>query len=116
MITHAFPNIAQAVMAWARPTNVYIVCKRQQDFKTVETYNLETVKLMRQSAGQPLEMKTEGQRSWNNEVVYAEPKLQLKVDDVITFDCEKGERFRVIEKIDWSMYGYIEYRLRGDYK
>lgn len=116
MITNAYPSVAQAVMAWARPTKVFVVCKRQVDFKTVESLMLQTVRVMRQSAGQPLEMKMEGQRSWNTEVLYAETSLALKVDDVVVFDCETNERYRVIEKIDWSPYGYIEYKIRSDYK
>jgi hypothetical protein len=116
MITNSYPSVAQAVMAWARPTKVYLVCKRQEDFKTVESYKMYTAKLMRQSAGQPLEMKTEGQRRWNNEIVYAETSLELKVDDVIIFDCEQGERFRVMEKINWAIYGYIEYKILSDYR
>lgn len=116
MITNAYPSVAQAVMAWARPMKVFVVCKRQVDFKTVESLKLNTIRAMRQSAGQPLEMKMEGQRRWNNEVLYAETALALQVDDVIIFDCETNERYRVMEKIDWSPYGYIEYKIRSDYK
>lgn len=116
MITNAWPNIGFTVMAWARPTLVYIVCKRQQDFKTVESLIERNVKMMRQPIGQDLEMKTEGQRKWIDEIIFAECSLELKPDDIIMFGCETGEKFRVVSKTDWSQYGYVEYKLKSDYK
>lgn len=110
------PNIQFGVMAWAKPTEVYCVGKRQQDFKVIESMSMQTVKLMRQPKLQPLEMKSEGQRRWIDETVYAEPQLNLKVDDIILFGCPTGKRYRVMDKVDWSQYGYIEYSIKSDYQ
>lgn len=116
MIYAGLPNLQSAVMAWAQITNVYVVCKRQQDFKTVESYILRSVRMVRIPTNQPLDMKREGQRRWNDEKIYSEISLDLKVDDIIAFGCEGCERFRVMEKIDYSQYGYFEYSIRSDYK
>lgn len=113
--TQALPNLKQAVMAWASETNVFIVGKSQQDFKTVESYYQKTVKLVRIPSGQNLEMKHEGQRRWNYETIFADHNLDLKVDDVIMFDCISSQRFRVIKKNDYSKFGYIEYQVQSDY-
>jgi hypothetical protein len=116
MITYGMPNVMSAVMAWARPTNVYLVLKRQQDFKTIETFINRTVNMIRQPSNQTLEMKVDGQRKWIDEIIYTEAALELKVDDVIIFNCENGERFRVMDKVDWSANGFIEYKIKSDYK
>ena len=102
-------------MAWAEQTTVFVVAKRQVNFKTVESKYQKTVAIVRNPNGQDLDMKPEGQRRWNTETVYSDPDLDLKVDDMISFSCEDSQRFRVVSKTDFSKYGYIEYSLMSDY-
>ena len=111
-----YPNMRSAVMAWASPTRVFISAKRQIDFKTVESYYDKTVNIFRVPTGQHLDMKPEGQRRWNTETVYADASLDLRVDDIIIFDCADGQKFRVIDKTDWSKFGYVEYGVTSDYR
>lgn len=110
-----FPSMRDAVMAWAENTTVFITAKRQEDFKTVEQYFRKTVKMVRVPTGQQLEMKAEGQRKWNTETLYALPDLELKVDDTLCFDYEGNCKYRVLNKTDWSRYGYNEYQITSDY-
>jgi hypothetical protein len=116
MMGGGFPNMQQAVLAWAKETTIFIVAKSQKDFKTVESYYQKTAKIMRVPTGQPLQMKREGQRGWNSETVFAENSLVLKIDDIIVFDCETGQKFRVINKTDYSQFGFVEYQLTADYR
>lgn len=102
-------------MAWASDTKVFIVAKRQNDYLTEEIYFEKNVKMFRVPTGQNLEMKPEGQRKWNNETIYADISLDLKVDDIIIFDCVSGQRFRVLSKTDWNQFGYVEYAILSDY-
>jgi hypothetical protein len=104
-----------AVMAWASDVTIFIVAKRQNDYLTEESYFEKTIKMVRIPTGQNLEMKPEGQRRWNAETIYADNSLELKVDDIIIFDCKAGQRFRVIAKTDWNNYGYVEYSILSDY-
>ncbi|NCX93983.1 MAG: hypothetical protein EBX40_04840 [Gammaproteobacteria bacterium] len=115
MIPQGLPNVGNVIMAWAKLTSVYVVCKRQQDFKTVESYIERTVRAMLQPKNQPLNIMEQGQRKWSEKTLYAEVSLLLKPDDVIIFGCQSGKRFRVIDVVDWSDYGYMEYSLRSDY-
>lgn len=110
-----FPNMHAAVMAWASPTLVYVIGKRMVDFKTVESYTEHQVNLVRIPSGQQLDMKPEGQRRWNMETIYADNAFDLRVDDNITFDCINSQRFRIMNKTDWSQYGFIEYQVISDY-
>jgi len=111
----SFCNMHDAIMAWAKPTTVFVVAKRQVDFKTVESYFEKRVNLFRVPTGQNLDMNKEGQRRWRNVTIYTDNSLDLRVDDIIFFDCSTGERFRVMSKMDWSEYGFIEYDLTSDY-
>jgi len=111
-----FPNMRSAVMAWASPTTVFVSAKRQVDFKTVESYFEKTVNMFRVPTGQQLDMKPEGQRRWNTETVYSDNQLDLRVDDIIIFECAEGQKFRVMNKTDWTQFGYIEYQITSDYR
>jgi hypothetical protein len=102
-------------MAWAKPTKIFITAKRLYDYKVVETYFEKTVSMFRVPTGQKLDMKHEGQRSWNTETIYSDNLLDLKVDDIIIFECIESQKFRVIEKTDWSEFGFIEYHIMSDY-
>jgi len=112
----SYPNMRSAVMAWATPTRVFIAGKRQDDFKTVETYYEKIVSLFRVPTSQALDMKPEGQRRWNTETIYADVALELKVDDIIVFECADGQKFRVMDKTDWNQFGYVEYSVVSDYR
>lgn len=110
-----FPNMRSAVMAWARPMTIFVTAKKQVDFKTVESFFEYNVNLFRVPTGQTLEMKPEGQRRWNTETVYADVSLELKVDDIIVFECRESQKFRVINKTDWNQFGFVEYHVVSDY-
>lgn len=111
----AFPNMRQAVMAWAEPTRVFVTTKRQVDFKTVESIYETTVNMVRIPTGQNLDMQTNGQRAWNGETIYCDIALSMKVDDVVCFEDVRSKKYRVLNKTDWSKYGYLEYTVLSDY-
>lgn len=115
MMNNQLPNMNAAVMAWARETRVFVTAKRTYDYKVEESYFEKTVKLFRVPTGQSLEMKPEGQRKWNTELLYTDNDLDLKVDDIIIFDCKESEKFRVMNKTDWNQFGYIEYKITSTY-
>lgn len=110
------PNLNCAVMAWASMTKVFISGKYQADYRIEETYFERNVNIFRVPTGQRLEMKMEGQRAWNNETIYTDNALDLSVDDIIIFNCFEGQKYRILNKTDWSAYGYIEYEITSDYK
>lgn len=109
------PNLNSAVMAWARPTRVLIVAKRQEEFKTIESYYEKTVSIFRSRGNRTLEMTPDGQRNITTEKIYTDNSLILKNDDVILFECNNGEKFRVIDNVNYSEHGYMEYTIKSDY-
>lgn len=114
-MNNQLPNMNAAVMAWARETRVFVTAKRTYDYKIEESYFEKTVKIFRVPTGQALEMKPEGQRKWNTEILYADNSLDLKVDDIIVFECKESEKFRVMNKTDWNQFGFVEYRITSTY-
>lgn len=59
-----------------------------------------------------LMMKPEGQRSWKWYQVFSETQLPLSTDEVIN---RLGQQYRVMQLNDFSLYGFFEYHLIGDY-
>ena len=114
-MNNQLPNMNAAVMAWAKETRVFISAKRTDDYKVVESYFEKVVKIFRVPTGQALEIKAEGQRKWNTEILYSDNALDLKVDDIIIFECKESEKFRVMNKTDWNQFGFVEYRITSTY-
>ena len=114
-MNNQLPNMNAAVMAWARETRVFITAKRTYDYKVEESYFEKSVKIFRVPTGQALEMKPEGQRQWNTEILYSDNSLDLKVDDIIVFECRESQKFRVMNKTDWNQFGFIEYRITSTF-
>jgi hypothetical protein len=57
-------------------------------------------------------MLPEGQRKWKYYRIYALSNLDLQPDDVFKI---KGVSYRVLEKTDWSKFGYFIYDTIEDY-
>jgi len=110
-----FPNLNSAVMAWAQDTRIFVVGKRQEDYKTYETYYEYKLKIFRVPSGQQLEMKKEGQRSWNNETIYTDNSVDINVDDIIYFEDVKSKRYRIMNKTDYTDFGFVKYEIMSDY-
>lgn len=111
----SLPDMRKAVLHWSKLTTVFIVTKSLVEYETIETIRQQTVKLMRAPTGQDLEMKPEGQRAWNSEIVFSDITLELNPDDIIIFDCIDSKRYRVVSKTDYAQFGYLEYKVLSDY-
>lgn len=59
-----------------------------------------------------LMLKPEGQRAWTWFQVFADPVLELEVDDEGAF---QGVKTRVMVRDDFSLYGYVRYEWAQDW-
>lgn len=59
-----------------------------------------------------LEIQSQGQRKWHWWEVNTTSALPLEVDDIVIY---LGKQFRVMSKLDYTLYGFINYRLINDY-
>jgi hypothetical protein len=109
------PQLTTAVIGWADHVMIGLVCKSQENFKTVESILTKRYKAVLQpSQAKQLHILPEGQRGWKWYQMHAEPSLQLEVDDIVIID--HGHRYRVMAKSDYSAYGFMEYELVRGYE
>ena len=103
-----------ALANWMVPMVFIKIVKTVVDFQEVETKTNTNFKGVWQPlTGQKLQIKPEGQRAWKWFTCHAEIGLTLIPDEIITY---KSTNYRVMEKMDYSEYGYNEYHLVQDYE
>lgn len=113
-ITGSLPNVSGALLDWFQPITFILIKKTTVNFKLVEERsNYTFMGVVESQTAQQLQMKPEGQRSWNYINVWALPNVALKVDEVF---CYQEKEYRVLRKNDWSQYGYAEFECVEDYK
>jgi hypothetical protein len=113
-LSSALPNVGAAVMEILMPCRASYIQKQQIAGYTQEVLIDIITKVSIQSINpQQLKMLPEGQRIWKNYTIYALSNLDLEPDEVFTINYIK---YRILAKIDWVEYGYIEYSTVEDYK
>lgn len=109
----ALPQVSGALSNWQQTMTFTTIVKTTVNSVLVETKTDTTFKGVWQPMGAAqLKLKPIAQRTWKWFTCHAEPKVQLKNDEIITFN---SENYRVMEKLDYKEYGYIEYHLVKDY-
>lgn len=107
------PNVSGALNDWFQKLTFSVVTKAVVNSVVTETLTTTVSKGVWQPfSPQQLLLKPEGQRAWKWFTVHALPSLILSPDDVFVF---KTVRYRVMQKLDWKEYGYVEYHIIQDY-
>ena len=107
------PQVSEALLGWFQAMTFYLITKSITDFDLTETKTTVTTKGVRQPfSAQQLALKPEGQRAWKWETLHCLPDVKLNPDDIVVFNAVK---YRVMEKLDYSEYGYLEYHIIQDY-
>lgn len=108
------PQMGEVLPSWFQPMTFTLVTKSLVDYEVQEVLVTVTTQGVRQPmSAQELAIKPEGQRGWKWETIHCLPNVKLKLDDIIIFDTVK---YRVMQKWDWSEYGYIQYEICQDYE
>lgn len=112
--TGTMPNVSGAIQNWFQPMTFVVVEKAVEGFQNVETpTNIDFLGVWQPMTAQQLSMKPEGQRKWKWFTVHTQPGVPLDPDDVVTY---LGTQYRVMQKLDYTLDGYIEYHLIDDYE
>lgn len=107
------PDAGQSMRAWFQKLTLYRVVKIINDFEISESkIPFTTNGAIQPLSGRKLEMKPEGQRSWDWLEVHCENGLTLIPDEVIEY---KGIKYRVMQTKNYSAYGYGYYEIVNDY-
>lgn len=107
------PDMQDALTDYFQRLSFVRVKKETINFQNVETETPHNFMGVRQPfSPQQLMLKPVGQRSWLWEMIHSYPDLILTTDEVILFG---KVRYRVMQKLDYKEYGYIEYHIVQDY-
>lgn len=107
------PDVSDALLDWFQNMTFDLITKTITDYDLTETATTVSTKGVRQPfSAQQLSIKPEGQRAWKWETLHCLPNVKLNPDDIVVFN---GVRYRVMEKLDYSEYGYLEYHIIQDY-
>lgn len=108
------PDVSGGLLNWFQTLTFTKIVKTVVDFEVSEARTTFSAQGVRQPmSAQKLSMKPEGQRAWKWETIHATPDLVLAVDEVISFGTTD---YRIMERLDYSPYGYVEYHVVEDFK
>lgn len=108
------PNVLQGLLQWFQPLIFGQVLKAVVNFNVVETVTEITFfgMWMPYKPSQTLLMQKDGQREWVYFKLFALPSPGLSPDDIL---IQNSIQYRVLQKSDFTQYGYVEYLLIQDY-
>jgi hypothetical protein len=111
--TGTMPNVLSALLDWFQPMTFTTLVKAVVGFQNVEVpTNIDFRGVWQPFTAQQLNTKPDGQTAWRWFTVHADTTLILKPDEVITY---LGSQYRVKEKLDYSLNGYVEYHIIEDF-
>lgn len=110
------PDVSGAIYDYFQQLLFEKLKKLVVNFQNVEVATpIYTLGMWQPMKVQMVAMKPEGQRKWKWFVLHAAPALaaELAPDDCIRY---LGTQYRVAERFDWTLYGYVEYHIVDDYE
>ena len=112
--TNNLPNMSETIKNWFQNLTFKKIVKSIVNYQAVETETIISTKGVRQPfSPQQLKVKPEGQRAWKWETLHCLADVALVPDEIVEFN---SIRYRVIEKKDYTEYGYIEYEIVQDFQ
>lgn len=112
-LSSALPDVSVSVNEFLQNVKLGFVQKQQIEGVTQEITTYKFYRAVKQPMNEDLQIKMEGERSWKWFTIHATPDLILVTDDIIIFE---GLRYRVMGKMDYKEYGYVEYHVIEDYQ
>lgn len=111
----AFPNMATTLYSWEVPLTLEKVIQDviEGDLVTT-TQQIDFKGVWQPLKDEALQFKPEGQRSWEWIWIHAvSSTLNLETADKVIFN---QKRYKIVEKKDYSLNGFVEYQLVRDYE
>lgn len=108
------PSMRGTVLGWFKPLTMIFVTTTMKDgqAQAVER-ELKTSGMIQAGDPEKLEMKAEGERSWEWFVLHTLPNVQMQTDDRVSL---AGVKYRVMSRTDWAANGFMRYNLIKDYQ
>lgn len=110
----SLPQVGEVLPGWFQPMKFEVITKSLVNYEVEEVIvEVSTQGVRQPMTAQQLAIKPEGQRAWKWETMHCLPNVPLKVDDIIVFGNTK---YRVMQKWDWTEYGYLEFHICQAYQ
>lgn len=107
------PQAGPSMRAWFQKLALVLVRKQIVDFEEKEVREPFTTNgVIQPLSTRELEMKPEGQRAWEWQMLHCENGLTLIPDEIVEYH---GTKYRVMGQKSYSAYGYLYYELVNDY-
>ncbi len=113
------PSMRGTILGWFKPMIIAVVTEtiiaqgpRQGEVGERES-EVFTSGMMQPGDAERLDVRAEGQRSWENWVLHVFPQLDVQTDTIIKI---KGTPYRVMRRTDYIANGYVRYEITEDFK
>ena len=115
MAKSGMPQMANTLNGWEVPLLLIKVTQNVVDGDLVTTeQSINFQGVWQPLKDEALELKPEGQRSWEWIWIHAKSsELNLETADKVKF---KNKRYKVMNKKDYGLNGFVEYQLCRDYE
>lgn len=112
--TGTVPEMSETLAEWYQPMTFGLITKTIIAGQNVESVvNISFRGVWQPLHGRKLDMRPQGQRQWDSYMLHSDLALSLKIDDVVNY---LGKQYRVMTKIDYSLYKYQYYELLENWK
>lgn len=109
------PQMSETLNGWEVPLTLVKITQSISDGDLVtdeKTYNFQGV--WQPLSAEQLSLLPEGQRSWENVWIHCKSsQLNLETADKVIFN---NRRYKITQKKDYGLNGYVEYMLIRDYE
>lgn len=107
------PDPSAGMRSWFQRLRLVRITKTLENYRITEgREQIETLGVVQPMSSESLNMKPEGQRSWAWITIHCLPRPALALDDIVE---HRGVEYRVLDRFDWSQYGYVEYHACQEY-
>lgn len=107
------PSMRSTLLGWFRPMTIGVVSVEIIEGRSRETTReVKTSGLIQAGSPEVLEIKSDGNRSWENATLHTFPAFNVETNAIVNIT---GMTFRVVKKSDQSGYGFIRYELLQDF-
>ena len=111
--TAALPDVGFGIDHLLQPTRIAIIQTELVNGYSQEIPVYFNAQVARQPMPEELAIKMLGERSWRWHILHIKADVRLRTDDrVVIF----GTKYRIMNKRDYSQYGFVEYQAIEDYQ
>jgi hypothetical protein len=112
---NTMPNMANTLNGWETSITLVKITQNIVDGDLVTSeQKISFMGVWQALKDEILELKPEGQRSWSWYWIHAKSgTLNLNTADKIIY---QGKRYKVMQRKDYSLNGYVEYQVVEDYE